>query len=114
MFFICWTPEAQSKYQALRAKAESNLANRQSKKSAKSTKNEGLFKQVNKAINLLSDNPRHTGLNTHEYKSLSNPIDGGKVFESYAQNNTPGAYRVFWCYGPKEKQITILAITPHP
>jgi hypothetical protein len=30
------------------------------------------------------------------------------------QNRTPGAYRVFWCYGPDQKQITILAITPHP
>lgn len=36
------------------------------------------------------------------------------VFESYAQNNTPGAYRIFWHYGPKKKMITILAITPHP
>jgi hypothetical protein len=36
------------------------------------------------------------------------------VFESYVQNRTPGAYRVFWCYGPEQGQITIVAITPHP
>jgi hypothetical protein len=38
------------------------------------------------------------------------------VFEAYAQNRTPGAYRIFWCYGPdKDKgDITITAITPHP
>ena len=37
-----------------------------------------------------------------------------KVFEAYAQHRTPGAYRVFWCYGPGPGEITILAITPHP
>ena len=41
-----------------------------------------------------------------------NPHD--KVFEAYAQNRTPGAYRVFWCYGPEAGQITVIAITPHP
>lgn len=40
--------------------------------------------------------------------------NGEEVFESYAQNNTPGAYRIFWYYGPKRKMITILAITSHP
>jgi len=37
-----------------------------------------------------------------------------KVFEAYVQNRTPGAYRVFWCYGPEPIQITVIAITPHP
>jgi hypothetical protein len=36
------------------------------------------------------------------------------VLESYLQNRTPGAYRVIWCYGPQQVQITIVAITPHP
>jgi hypothetical protein len=26
----------------------------------------------------------------------------------------PCAYRAFWCYGPQQGQITIVAITPHP
>ena len=30
------------------------------------------------------------------------------------ENDTPGAYRVFWCYGPDRRQITIVAITPRP
>jgi hypothetical protein len=37
-----------------------------------------------------------------------------KIFEAYAQHKTPGAYRVFWCYGPGKQEITIIAITPHP
>jgi hypothetical protein len=37
-----------------------------------------------------------------------------KVWEAYAEQNTPGAYRVFWYYGPSRGIITIFAITPHP
>ncbi|MGA3085008.1 MAG: hypothetical protein ABSE95_09445 [Thermodesulfobacteriota bacterium] len=33
---------------------------------------------------------------------------------TYAQDNTPAAYRLFWSYGPTKEQITIIAITPHP
>lgn len=34
------------------------------------------------------------------------------VFEAYAENETPAAYRLFWYYGPEEKEITIYSITP--
>jgi len=78
----------------------------------------GILKQVRKPLGYLETNPRHPGLQTHEFTSLAG-VGGEKVFESYAQNNTPGAYRVFWHYGPDEtanrKRIsTIIAITPHP
>lgn len=68
---------------------------------------------VIKAIRLLAANPRHPGLRTHQYSSLTGP-SGAKVYEAYAEQGTPAAYRVFWCYGPARDQITILAITPHP
>ncbi len=72
------------------------------------------YRAVVKALRLLAENPRHPGLNTHEYSSFVGP-DGVKVYEAYAQNNTPGAYRIFFCYHPpKEGQIKIIAITPHP
>jgi hypothetical protein len=70
-------------------------------------------KAVKKALGYLQTNPRHPGLNTHEYSSLFGP-NGEKVFEAYAENNTPQAYRIFWVYGPDKKIITIIAITPHP
>lgn len=38
----------------------------------------------------------------------------GKVPEASIQNKTPGAYRLFWCYGPDRDRITIIAITTHP
>jgi len=71
------------------------------------------YKAVKKAILFLSQNPRHPGLQTHEFTSLKGS-KGEKVFEAYAEQATPAAYRIFWYYGPKEKQITIISITPHP
>jgi hypothetical protein len=76
----------------------------------------GLFKQYNavkKTLQFLSSNPRHPSLQTHEFTTLKGP-KGEKVFEAYAEQATPAAYRVFWYYGPKENQITVITITPHP
>lgn len=83
--------------------------------------NAGTFRQVRKTLGLLETDPRHPSLHTHKYDSIAGP-DGEEVFEAYAQNNTPSAYRVFFIYGPdrydQRKRIpvitTILAITPHP
>jgi hypothetical protein len=71
------------------------------------------LKAVKKALGLLETNPRHPGLNTHKFSSLKGP-GGEEVFEAYAENKTPAAWRIFWYYGPDKKQITIVAITPHP
>lgn len=71
------------------------------------------LKAVRKALGFLESNPRHPGLNTHKFSSLKGPGDE-EVFEAYAENNTPAAWRIFWYYGPDKKQITILAITAHP
>jgi len=71
------------------------------------------FKAVRKALAYLETNPRHPGLNTHKFTSLSGP-KGEEVFEAYAENKTSAAYRIFWFYGPEKKEITVLAITPNP
>ncbi|MGI9862295.1 hypothetical protein SDD30_13030 [Moorella naiadis] len=71
------------------------------------------YKAVKKALFILAENPRHQSLQTHEFTSLKEPR-GEKVFEAYAEQNTPAAYRIFWCYGPGKGEITILAITKHP
>jgi mRNA-degrading endonuclease RelE of RelBE toxin-antitoxin system len=116
MFNLAWTVEADSAYKELKAASQQSLKSRKQKGAKKSSQAEGLFKQVAKAIKLLKENPKHPGLKTHEYDSLTHFANGKKVkvFEAYAQNNTPGAYRIFWCYGPKEKEITIISITEHP
>jgi hypothetical protein len=79
-----------------------------------------LLAQVQKALGFLEIDPHHPGLHTHEFTSLTG-ANGEKIFEAYAQNNTPDAYRIFWHYGPDETRgkkrtpvITIVAITPHP
>jgi len=79
-----------------------------------------LLAQVRKALGYLEIDLAHPGLHTHEFTSLKG-AQGEKVFEAYAQNNTPGAYRIFWHYGPDEIKgrkrtpvITIVAITRHP
>ena len=79
-----------------------------------------LLKQVRKTLALLEANLRHPSLNTHKFRSLQGP-QGEEVFEAYVQNQTPGAYRVFFYYGPDRIDagrripvLTIVAITPHP
>lgn len=113
-FVARWTKTASTQYETIRADAQASVQARQ-RNAAPASKAEGLFKQVRDCINKLVNNPRHPGLHTHKYKSIENPYDPKQpVFEAYAQNQTPGAYRVFWCYGPAKGEITILAITPHP
>jgi hypothetical protein len=115
MFELVWTPTAAATFAELKAKAQASIDSRARSKRAKASKDEGLFKQVVKCITHLQANPRHPGLQTHEFHSLPHPYDkAGKVFEAYVQNRTPGAYRLFWCYGPGKNQFTIIAITPHP
>jgi hypothetical protein len=80
----------------------------------------GVFKQVRKTLAILETDTRHPSLRTHEYSSLKG-ANGERVWEAYAQQNTPAAYRVFFHYGPDEHEkgkqvpiITIVAITRHP
>jgi len=36
------------------------------------------------------------------------------LWESYVENKTPSAWRVWWIYGQGEGGITIITIGPHP
>jgi hypothetical protein len=80
------------------------------------------LRKVRKALGQLARDPRHPGLHSHQYESF--PVDKDvKVWDSYVENKTPGAWRIFWRYGPDEPGqpgepsqpvITVLAIGPHP
>lgn len=87
------------------------------KESLKELKNsrhiEKRFKAVSKALKYLEKDPRHPSLQTHPYFSLFGP-SGEKVFEAYAEQDTPAAYRIFFYYGRNRGEIVIFAITPHP
>ena len=109
------TDEARDKYKSLKVDAKSAAEKRAKVGRTASSHEEGLFAQVHKTLDLLATDPRHPGLKTHKYIEIPNPTRPDEpVFEAYAQNKTPGAYRVFWCYGPDKDEITIIAITPHP
>ena len=81
----------------------------------------GIRKQVRKTLGYLETNLQAKSLQTHEIESQTRRYNR-KVFEAYAQQNTPGAYRVFWHYGDDEIDedgnripiITVVDITPHP
>lgn len=114
-FKFQWEPAADEAYKKLEAAAKEAFENRRASKRKKSSKQEGLFKQVVKALRFLRDDPHHPSLCCHIYHGLQHPYDPDeKVWAAYAQNKTPGAYRIFWCYGPGRGNITIIAITSHP
>jgi len=72
--------------------------------------------QLSKSFSVLSHislDPRYAGLETHEISSLSKRY-GMKVWQSYLENRTPAAGRIFWVYGPNRGDITIIGIEPHP
>ena len=73
---------------------------------------EGLKKQLKKALGNLMRNPAHPGLKSHPMDVFEKTYHL-KVFSSYVQNNTSQAHRILWAYGPKSKQLTILAVIPH-
>lgn len=72
-----------------------------------------LFKKLAKAIDRLRDDPFHPGLKSHEITALTRRY-GRKIFQSYLENNTPAAGRIFWAYGPGEGEITVIGLEPHP
>ncbi len=74
---------------------------------------ERFFKKWVKAMGYLRDNPRHPSLSTHDIDPLTKRY-GVKIWQSYLENKTSGARRMFWVYGPGRKEITILSIEPHP
>ncbi|MHB8638102.1 MAG: hypothetical protein ACYC96_16720 [Fimbriimonadaceae bacterium] len=77
------------------------------------TADEKKLKRVRKCLRLLESDPRYPGLNSHKYSVIKTP-DNRDLWESYVENKTPAAWRVFWCYGPEAAEITIVAITGHP
>lgn len=71
------------------------------------------LRKVRKALAHLESDPRHPGLRSHKYVSMRG-IAGQDVWDSYVENQTPAAWRIFWHYGPGEDEITVLTIGPHP
>ena len=39
---------------------------------------------------------------------------GMKVWQSYLENKNSDAMRMFWVYGPGQREITVIGLEPHP
>jgi hypothetical protein len=77
------------------------------------------LKKVRKALGLLQIDPAYPSLHSHLYQHFPG-LEKGKVWDSYVENRTPGAWRIYWMYGPDENRgdvevavITVLVIGPH-
>ncbi len=71
------------------------------------------LKKVQRALARLESDPRHPGLNSHQFHNLQGPL-GEPIWESYVENQTPAAWRIWWYYGPNQSEITIIALGQHP
>lgn len=72
-----------------------------------------LAKMLFKAIAHLARDPFYPSLQSHEIAPLT-ARHGSTVFQSYLQNQTPGAGRLYWVYGPQRGMITLVGLEPHP
>lgn len=97
-------PDMQAYWDYLQTGADGDTLNREERE---------LAKKFAKAVRHLGASPFHPGLQSHEIDALTNRY-GRKVFQSYLENNTPSAGRIFWVYGPERHQITVIGLEPHP
>ncbi len=70
------------------------------------------LRRVRRCLAILEHDPRYAGLNSHKYRELKG-VNGEDIWESYVENNSPSAWRVFWHYGPQGEVITVVSIEPH-
>ena len=86
---------------------------KKSKEESLSKKEQELYIKWGKALKLLSQDPFYPSLQTHEIEPLTKRF-GQKVWQSYVENNVSRAMRMYWVYGPERKDITVIALEPHP
>lgn len=73
----------------------------------------GRCKAVNKALGRLEVDPKHPGLHTHKLNGETCP-HGDSVWQAYAENDRPSAYRIKFCYPPKvPDEINVIDIVQH-
>lgn len=97
-------PEMESFWNALSESVKSGTASKGEKE---------LYQKLGKTLVLLASNPRHPGLRTHDIEELTHRY-GIRVWQSYLENSTSNARRLFWVYEPDKNDITIIGLEPHP
>jgi len=97
-------PEMESLWKNLMIKTREGTANK---------KEALLYKKWGNALKKLSTDPQYPSLHTHEIEELSKRY-GQRVWQSYLENKTSNAMRIYWVYGPDKQDITIIGLEPHP
>lgn len=82
-------PAAHETYEKLSFDARAALAARKESGGRTSSKAEGLLKQVCKCIQLLHQNPRRPGLQTHEFESMPSPYEQDQKIFVATPSKTP-------------------------
>ena len=67
-------------------------------------KDELVFKKWGSALKKLSEDPFYPALHTHEIPQLTKRYKI-KVWQSYLENKTSGAMRMYWVYGPDNQVL---------
>lgn len=66
-------------------------------------------KRVESALRRLGDDPRYPSLSTKKYDEARN------IWQSYVEQGTPAAWRIWWIWHPTEADtIIVLSFGPHP
>lgn len=69
-------------------------------------------RKVASALKRLREHgPSYPSLKSHKIASIPGPY--GETWQSYIENHTPGAWRIFWHYGPSTGVITVFLIREH-
>lgn len=97
-------PEMQELWEKLQRKYREGTINKNEEK---------LYKKWGSALKKLAADPFYPSLQSHEIQPLSKRY-GMKVWQSYLENQTSDAMRMYWVYGPDQKEITIVGLEPHP
>lgn len=97
VFKILWTDQAEEQFLELQHKGPS-----------------GKFVKISKTLEILATHgPKYRSLHSHKYLSIKGP-NGEDVWESYVENKTSSAWRIWWMYGPTTNVITLIMIGKHP
>jgi len=97
VFKILWTDQAEEQFLELKSQGPNDKYNK-----------------VSKTLEILSTHgPKYRSLHSHKYQSIKGP-GGEDVWESYVENKTSSAWRIWWMYGPNTDVITLIMIGKHP
>ncbi len=96
-FELLWTDQAEEQFLELRRNGPKEK-----------------FAKVSKSLEILTERgPKYPSLHSHKYQSIKGP-GGEDVWESYVENKTAGAWRIWWMYGPRPNVITLIMLGKHP